>query len=191
MSASLFHWEWFTDPPWDRVSLWWLVNYVDRVRANPREVEKMRANEAEFEMVPVPVSVIRHLAAATGVDKGQLPKAPAVDRGPVAEVVNKFAEALQKGDAKGALANVARSYFDVNGRDRKALQRDLTTMVQELPGLQVKAVKPNEVEPVGNQVVATLTAEWKADRGGGRTKIEVFVGRTGAGAWQIESIRAL
>src|SRR4051794_14980795 len=124
MSASLFHWEWFTDPPWDRVSLWWLENYVDRIRQNPRALDAMKQNREEFEMVPVPVSVIRHLASAD-VDAATLPRAHRVDAAPVTEVVNRFARALEKGDVKGALEQVSRSYFDANGRNRSALRSDL------------------------------------------------------------------
>ncbi len=75
MSASIFHWDWFTDPPWDRVSLWWLDNYIKNVRNNPRLLETMRANKAEFEVVPVPLAVLRAMAASAE-DRERIPSSP-------------------------------------------------------------------------------------------------------------------
>jgi hypothetical protein len=197
MSASLFHWEWYSDPPWDRVSLWWLVNYVKNVRSKPRAKETMLANRAEFEAVPVPVSVLRHLATAD-VDPGTLPQQPPVDRTPLVDLLNRFSRALEAQDVETAMSTVSRSYFDVLGRNRSQLQKDLQQLVGDLPGLRVR-LGTEELDAVGNQLVAVLDVEWKSDavapagvRGGrNSTRIELFLGRTPRDAWQIESIRTI
>jgi hypothetical protein len=191
MSASIFHSEWYTNPPWERVSLWWLINYVDNIRTNPGVLDRIKANKTEFEMVPVPVSVIRNLASED-VDRGSLPAQRRVDTKPVIELVERFASALEKGDVNAAMKTVSKSYFDINGRDRKALEGDLQQVTRDVSNVSVQTTKPDEVEQVGDQVVATVAVTWSDDqRRDETTNVELFLSRGPRKSWQIESMRTI
>lgn len=61
MSSGL-HPEWYTDPPWDTVSLSWLQNYANNIRSNPELLQSLQAETSQFEMVPVPRGIIEGLA---------------------------------------------------------------------------------------------------------------------------------
>lgn len=192
MSASIFHWDWFTDPPWDRVSLWWLDNYIKNVRNDPRLLETMRANKAEFEVVPVPLAVLRAMAASAE-DRERIPAEPAVDQAPVMRTVTIFAKALQARDLDGMMKTVSRTYFDALGRDAERLKGDLAELIERLPGLHVRTDKIETASQVGGgQVVARLDVEWQAGGRRAMSRVEMFLGRANVkDAWHIESIRTV
>jgi hypothetical protein len=190
VSGSLFNWDWYTDPPWDQVSLWWMWNYVNNI--NPAARKQMLENEASFEKVPVPITLLRHMAANDAALK-KLPAQARFDSAPVVEVASQFARALESGDVADAMKHVAKSYYDPAGRDAAGLRKSLDTLVKETRGLKIAGLKATDAAQLGGDVVAvTLEARWEAGHAGrgkaARSKIQVFLTRGKGKQWQIESV---
>jgi hypothetical protein len=197
MSASAWNPDWFTDPPWDRISLWWLQNYVNNVRNNPGILEAMQANRAEFETVPVPVAVIRHLASPS-VDSRTLPEEPPLDRDPALDVVGSFAEALEARNLDAAMQHISSSYFDVLNRNRDQLKRDLDQLIEQTASIQIQPARVIGLESTGEQVLATLEVTWEAEGPSEEvserrrhSRIELFLRPAHREGWKIESIRTV
>ncbi|MGA3285691.1 MAG: hypothetical protein ABSD57_14700 [Verrucomicrobiota bacterium] len=203
MSSALENLEYYVDPPWERVSLAWLLNYVQRIRANPILSKAISADKEKFEMVPMPKEVVKQLAskqlAAPILEPLKESKA-ARENGPVMTVIQKFSRALEAGKVEDAMALISSSYHDANGRDAVHF-RDF---LRKWSGITtfLRIVLPPQLESqfaVGEFLVANIQLTWEAtiNEGSRRehksspVRVELILKSSGKEGWKIVGIRTI
>jgi hypothetical protein len=217
MSSGLFHDDWYTNPPWDYVSRSWLLRYINTIRTNPRLVAAMRADENEFEMVPMPRELLRHLASTAVAPPPAPAPAPApaaaprtaiarmasVEIGRVAPellaLIRRLDAALEKGDLAAVMAEISDRYRDASGRDEVALKADLQKLFDVTSARRIVPHKVENVQSSGIHISAEILAAWDAmvtpDSGApqhrsGNSRVEI-VFEKGAAGWKIVSLGIL
>jgi hypothetical protein len=194
MSSGLFHTEWYTDPPWDKVSLTWLINYVRHIRTNPVLSRALEAEKTDFEMVPMPKEVIQHIASSklSSTSIGAISIAN-IDQ--VADVVRSFSDALESGKIDDAVALLSPKYSDAHGRDATKLKEVLHNLHAAAPGLKIVPFSTDNILLLGNRLLATVQVAWQAKIGRAPTsasaEIELLLEKDTKGHWTITSVRAL
>jgi ketosteroid isomerase-like protein len=198
MSSGLFHTDWYTDPPWDNVSLSWLINYVKNIRSNPELSKALAAEKDQFEMVPMPKEVIQHLAQSRLVSTSVgFTSAQHLDV--VGDVVRKFVRALETEKPDDAAALLSPTYKDAEGRDANGIKTLLRKMAAASSGLRIVPFSTQSLLQVGDHLVATLQVAWEVNlkegaasvRKSANSQLEVVLEKDPHGGWKISGIRTL
>lgn len=197
-SGDIFHTDWYTDPPWDSVSLSWLINYVRNIRSNPVLSKSIAAQTGEFEMVPMPKEVIQHLAESRRVSTS--PGAASLQNiQQVSDVLGKFSQALEAGKLEDAATLLSPNYRDANGRDAARLKEDLKKLLANASGLKIVPFSTDNLIVLGDRLLANIQVAWQATVKEGKaavsknasSQIELVLEKGPKGGWMISGIRAV
>ncbi len=204
MSSGLFHTDWYTDPPWDSVTLSWLINYAQNIRTNPALTQALNAEKEQFEMVPMPKEVIQHLAASRRVSTsvGMINQAASIQHTEqVNNVIRSFSQALESGKLEGIASLLSPNYKDASGRDAAHLQADLRKLVGSFSNLRIVPFSTDNLIVLGNRLVANIQVAWEATtkahagaapvQKSASSTVELILEKNPAGAWAIAGIRVL
>jgi hypothetical protein len=197
MSSGLFHTDWYTAPPWDDLSLSWLLNYVKNIRTNPELVKAITAEKEQFEMVPMPKEVIQHLAASRQVSTSvglASPKNLEV----VTDIVRRFGRALESEKVDEAVALLSPNYHDAFGRDARRMRELLRSVASAGSKLRIVPFNTESIIQLKDHLIANLQVAWEVTvKEGGKdaaksafSNVELVLENSGRG-WVITSVRVV
>jgi hypothetical protein len=196
-SGDILHTDWYTDPPWDDVSLSWILNYVNNIRTNPVLAQAVANERDQFEMVPMPKEVLDHLATSRRVSTVVGPSSVA-NVTLVNEVLTKFTQALETGRLEDAAGMLSPDYHDASGRNANQVMGDLRRLLGGVSGLKIVPFSTDDLLVIGSRLLANIQVAWTADvkEGAGSSRktaaahVELVLEKNKHGAWSISSVRA-
>ena len=196
-SGDILHTDWYTDPPWDDVSLSWILNYVNNIRTNPVLAQAVANEKDQFEMVPMPKEVLDHLAKSRRVSTVVGPSSVA-NVTMVNEVLTKFTQALETGRLEDAAGMLSPTYRDASGRNASQVMGDLRKLLGDVSGLKIVPFSTDDLLVIGDRLLANIQVAWTADvKEGARSErksaaahVELVLEKSKQGAWSISSVRA-
>jgi hypothetical protein len=198
MSSDIFHSDWYTDPPWDDVSLAWLVNYVKNIRTNPALSQAVSRERDQFEMVPMPKNVLDHLAnsrrVSTVVGRNSIGSITTVNT-----MLSQFIQAVEAGKLEDAGRMLSANYRDAFGRDAKKVMQDLKMVLGGVSNLKVVPFSTDDLLVIGDRILANIQVAWQGDVKQGvissnqaeAAHIELILEKDAKGQWSISSLRML
>jgi hypothetical protein len=195
-SGDILHTDWYTDPPWDDLSLSWLLNYVNIIRTNPVLSQAVLSDREQFEMVPMPKEVLEHLATSRRLTTVVGPASVAnVTR--VNTVLSHFIQAIEGGNLEEAAGMLSPNYRDANGRDGKQVMQDLRKIAESVSRLKIVPFSTDDLLVLGNRLLANIQVAWEADikhdgtHQTAASHVELLLEKDAHGAWTIGSIRVV